>query len=187
MHRVLIILVFHLHSAFYQEHHLGDVNKQLKIKTEGQGLRALLNFSWISNASVEAVSSSFHVHHSQSNHMDCDQPDLVLQIGTRGFFTRLLPPVLPFIFLAFHPNQKKKIFIILGTPNGTIWEGFSEIPGVKVNFVKHSYNNLRKKFQNATPFMGLPVLSEAGLGLLNKLLTYDPKKRITADAALNHE
>ncbi|PHT63728.1 hypothetical protein T459_32414 [Capsicum annuum] len=98
----------------------------------------------------------------------------------------------------------KEIFIILGTPNETIWEGFSEIPGVKVNFVKHSlpslgdsglswlsgllwYNNLRKKFQNATPFMGLPVLSEAGLGLLNKLLTYDPKKRITADAALNHE
>ncbi|PHU04938.1 hypothetical protein BC332_25760 [Capsicum chinense] len=49
------------------------------------------------------------------------------------------------------------------------------------------YNNLRKKFQNATSFMGLPVLSEAGLDLMNKLLIYDPKKRITADAALNHE
>ncbi|KAF3673523.1 hypothetical protein FXO38_05600 [Capsicum annuum] len=35
--------------------------------------------------------------------------------------------------------------------------------------------------------MGLLVLSEAGLDLLNKLLTYDPKKRITTDASLNHE
>ncbi|KAM3202414.1 hypothetical protein P3L10_030038 [Capsicum annuum] len=66
------------------ERHLGDVNKQLKIKfeTEGQGLRALPNFPWISNTSAEAVRSSFYVHHSQSNHIDCDQSDPVLQIGT---------------------------------------------------------------------------------------------------------
>ncbi|KAM3358605.1 cyclin-dependent kinase G-2 [Capsicum galapagoense] len=84
-------------------------------------------------------------------------------------------------------DQIDKIFRILGTPNETIWPGFSKLPGVKVNFVKHQYNNLRKKFQNATAFTGLPILSEAGLDLLNKLLTYDPEKRITADAALNHE
>ncbi|KAM3238469.1 cyclin-dependent kinase G-2 isoform X1 [Capsicum annuum] len=82
-------------------------------------------------------------------------------------------------------DQIDKIFRILGTTNKTIWEGFSELPGVKVSFVK--YNNLRKKFQNAISFMRLPVLSEAGLDLLNKLLTYDPKKRITIDDALNHE
>lgn len=35
--------------------------------------------------------------------------------------------------------------------------------------------------------MGKPDLSESGLDLLNKLLTYDPAKRISADAALNHE
>ncbi|KAF3663084.1 hypothetical protein T459_01874 [Capsicum annuum] len=34
-------------------------------------------------------------------------------------------------------DQIDKIFRILGTPNETIWEGFSELPGVKVNFVKH--------------------------------------------------
>ncbi|CAN4123949.1 unnamed protein product [Withania somnifera] len=83
-------------------------------------------------------------------------------------------------------DQTDKIFRILGTPNETIWPGFSELPGVKVNFVKHQFNNLRNKFQNATAFTGKPVLSEAGLDLLNKLLTYDPEKRITADAALNH-
>ncbi|PHT83571.1 hypothetical protein T459_12014 [Capsicum annuum] len=84
-------------------------------------------------------------------------------------------------------DQIDKIFRILGTTNKTIWEGFSELPGVKVSFVKYPYNNLRKKFQNAISFMRLPVLSEAGLDLLNKLLTYDPKKRITIDDALNHE
>lgn len=32
---------------------------------------------------------------------------------------------------------KLQIFRILGTPNETIWPGFSKLPGVKVNFVKH--------------------------------------------------
>ncbi|KAG6651283.1 cyclin-dependent kinase G-2-like isoform X1 [Carya illinoinensis] len=83
-------------------------------------------------------------------------------------------------------DQLDKIFRILGTPNETIWPGFSKLPGVKVNFVKHQYNLLRKKFP-ATSFTGSPVLSDSGFDLLNKLLTYDPQRRITAEAALNHE
>ncbi|KAK6116583.1 hypothetical protein DH2020_049689 [Rehmannia glutinosa] len=83
-------------------------------------------------------------------------------------------------------DQLDKIFKILGTPNETIWPGFSKLPGVKVNFVKHQYNLLRRKFP-ATSFTGSPVLSDAGFDLLNKLLTYDPEKRITAEEALNHE
>ncbi|XP_044494052.1 cyclin-dependent kinase G-2-like isoform X2 [Mangifera indica] len=34
-------------------------------------------------------------------------------------------------------DQLDKIFRILGTPNEKIWPGFSKLPGVKVNFVKH--------------------------------------------------
>ncbi|KAL5760110.1 hypothetical protein ACOSQ2_018948 [Xanthoceras sorbifolium] len=83
-------------------------------------------------------------------------------------------------------DQLDKIFRTLGTPNETIWPGFSKLSGVKVNFVKHQYNLLRKKFP-ATSFTGSPVLSDAGFDLLNKLLTYDPEKRITAEDALNHE
>ncbi|GMH27674.1 hypothetical protein Nepgr_029517 [Nepenthes gracilis] len=83
-------------------------------------------------------------------------------------------------------DQLDKIFRILGTPNETIWPGFSKLPGVKVNFVKHRYNQLRKKFP-ATSFTGTPVLSDAGFDLLNRLLTYDPEKRITAEAALKHD
>ncbi|XP_043723878.1 uncharacterized protein LOC122670910 isoform X3 [Telopea speciosissima] len=82
-------------------------------------------------------------------------------------------------------DQINKIFKTLGTPNETIWPGFSKLPGVKVNFVKHQ-NMLRTKFP-ATCFTGSPILSDAGFNLLNQLLTYDPEKRITAEAALNHE
>ncbi|XP_010470669.1 PREDICTED: cyclin-dependent kinase G-2 [Camelina sativa] len=83
-------------------------------------------------------------------------------------------------------DQLDKIFRILGTPNEAIWPGFSKLPGVKVNFVKHQYNLLRKKFP-ATSFTGAPVLSDAGFDLLNKLLTYDPERRITVDEALKHD
>lgn len=82
-------------------------------------------------------------------------------------------------------DQLAKIFRMLGTPSETIWPGFSNLPGAKANFVKQPYNLLRKKFP-ATYFTGSPVLSDLGFDLLNKLLTYDPQKRITADAALNH-
>ncbi|MCI04206.1 cyclin-dependent kinase G-2-like [Trifolium medium] len=39
----------------------------------------------------------------------------------------------------------------------------------------------------AASFTGLPVLSESGFDLLNKLLAYDPEKRISAEAALQHD
>ncbi|MQM05465.1 hypothetical protein Taro_038275 [Colocasia esculenta] len=83
-------------------------------------------------------------------------------------------------------DQLDKIFRTLGTPNEKIWPGFAKLPGVKVNFVKQPYNRLREKFP-PTSFSGRPTLSEAGFDLLNKLLTYDPEKRITAGDALNHD
>ncbi|MFS8000486.1 putative protein-serine/threonine kinase CMGC-CDK-PITSLRE family [Helianthus anomalus] len=83
------------------------------------------------------------------------------------------------------PEQIDKIFRTLGTPNDTIWPGYSKLPGVKPNFVKQPYNSLRKKFPVAT-FTGSPTLTELGFDLLNKFLTYDPEKRITAKEALNH-
>ncbi|XP_020576964.1 cyclin-dependent kinase G-2-like isoform X1 [Phalaenopsis equestris] len=83
-------------------------------------------------------------------------------------------------------DQLDKIFRTLGTPNEKIWPGFAKLPGVKVNFVRQPYNRLREKFP-PTSFSGRPTLSEAGFDLLNKLLTYDPEKRITAENALNHD
>ncbi|KAJ1392463.1 Serine/threonine-protein kinase, active site [Sesbania bispinosa] len=52
-------------------------------------------------------------------------------------------------------DQLDKIFRILGTPNETIWPGFSKLPGVKVNFVKHQ----------------LPTLGGSGLAIWPSLVT----------------
>ncbi|CAL5440846.1 unnamed protein product [Camellia sinensis] len=82
-------------------------------------------------------------------------------------------------------EQLDKIFRALGTPNEAIWPGFSKLPGAKVKFVEQSRNTLREKFP-AISFKGSPVLSEQGFDLLSQLLTYDPEKRITAEAALKH-
>ncbi|KAF3785345.1 Cyclin-dependent kinase G-2 [Nymphaea thermarum] len=86
-------------------------------------------------------------------------------------------------------DQLDKIFRILGTPNEKIWPGYVKLPGVKCNYVKQPYNKLREKFPKftAATFSGKPALSDAGFDLLNRLLTYDPEKRITADEALNHD
>ncbi|KAK8537688.1 hypothetical protein V6N12_043839 [Hibiscus sabdariffa] len=83
-------------------------------------------------------------------------------------------------------DQLRKIFDTLGVPNEKIWPGFSELPGAKANYSKQPFNSLRKKFPAAS-FTGSAVLSDAGFDLLNRLLTYDPEKRITAGDALNHD
>ncbi|GAB6026445.1 Cyclin-dependent kinase 11B [Chamberlinius hualienensis] len=72
------------------------------------------------------------------------------------------------------------IFKDLGTPNDKIWPGYSELPVVKkVTFPNFPYNNLRKKLDRS--------FSNVGFDLLMKLLTYDPKRRFTAEDALKHE
>jgi len=49
----------------------------------------------------------------------------------------------------------------------------------EMSFVNQPYNNLRQKFPPQ-------CLTETGFDLLNKFLTYDPAKRITASEALKH-
>lgn len=73
-------------------------------------------------------------------------------------------------------HQINHIIDLLGTPNDTIWPGFSELPMVQ-NFTlkKQPYNNLKAKFT---------WLSQSGLRLLNFLLMYNPKKRATAEESL---
>ena len=64
----------------------------------------------------------------------------------------------------------------MGTPSEEIWLGYNELPIVKkVTFTKRPFNNLRKRF---------PYLPQNGFDLMNKFLTYDPKRRITAEKAL---
>jgi len=79
-------------------------------------------------------------------------------------------------------DQLHKIFKLLGTPNDKIWPEFSSLPSVeKVTFAEQPYNKLRQKFPRDTT-----GLTDDGFELLNRLLTYDPSKRFTCAAALNH-
>ncbi|KAI3455035.1 hypothetical protein Pfo_011698, partial [Paulownia fortunei] len=71
----------------------------------------------------------------------------------------------------------KEYILVLGTPDDAAWPGFSSLIGSRLQFVKQPYNLLRLT----------PILTERGFDLLGKLLTYDPHKRITAEAALNHD
>ncbi|KAG2500660.1 hypothetical protein HYH03_001426 [Edaphochlamys debaryana] len=68
---------------------------------------------------------------------------------------------------------------LLGTPSERIWPGLSALPNAsKFAFPDQPYNHLKRQ---------LPNLSEAGVALLNAMLTYDPDRRITARQALRHE
>ncbi|KAG4393470.1 hypothetical protein GLYMA_03G088151v4 [Glycine max] len=50
-------------------------------------------------------------------------------------------------------EQLDKIFRILGTPNETIWPGFSKLPRVKVNFVKNKLSTLGGSSLAIWPFL----------------------------------
>jgi len=76
-------------------------------------------------------------------------------------------------------DQIGKIFKILGRPTEEIWPGFKLLPNAPkfdMNAIQ-PYSTLRQKFRYVT---------EAGIDLMNKLLTYDPQQRISADEALKH-
>lgn len=76
-------------------------------------------------------------------------------------------------------DQLNRIFKDLGTPSEKIWTGYNELPAVKkCTFVNYPYNTLRSKLPT--------ILSDNGFDLLNRFLTYDPKRRIPADEALTH-
>ena len=73
-------------------------------------------------------------------------------------------------------KQIELIIDLLGTPSESIWPGFTSLPLVKPMNLKHQpYNNLKQKFK---------LLSDNGKRLMNELLMFDPKQRITAKNAL---
>lgn len=77
-------------------------------------------------------------------------------------------------------EQMKKMCDIFGTPSlenfGYLVEKLRVLE--KVRFESQPVNHLRDYF---------PDLSDVGFDLLNRLLEYNPEKRITAEEALNHE
>eukprot|EP00727_Mastigamoeba_balamuthi_P007047 m51a1_g2963 Cyclin-dependent kinase 5 homolog (295) ;mRNA; r:686317-688019 len=74
-------------------------------------------------------------------------------------------------------DQLLKIFKILGTPTPAIWPSIVELPDYKADFPLFPPKNLADL---------TPALGEKGHQLLYEFLQYDPNRRITAAAALNH-
>merc|ERR1719378_807160 len=73
-----------------------------------------------------------------------------------------------------------KIFQKLGTPTEAIWPGVSELPDFKPSFPKWQHKgwaNIRNPLAQVGP---------QGIDLLDKLMRYNPRTRISARVALQH-
>lgn len=77
-------------------------------------------------------------------------------------------------------NQYELICDLIGCPNQNIWSEFFQLESAKklLNRVDNKYNNIPNKFSR---------YSECCVDLLNSLLVWDPKKRISASQALLHD
>lgn len=75
-------------------------------------------------------------------------------------------------------DQLFRMFRILRTPTEEIWPGVTSLSDYKGTFPCWTQNQLRNQVKN---------INEAGMDLLEKMLTYDPAHRISARAILDHE
>ncbi|KZO93054.1 Pkinase-domain-containing protein [Calocera viscosa TUFC12733] len=66
---------------------------------------------------------------------------------------------------------------LLGPPTENSWPGFLDLPLTKTISFPAKTSSLRSRF---------PYVTEAGIDLLSRFLTYDPEMRITAEEAMNH-
>lgn len=74
-------------------------------------------------------------------------------------------------------DQLFQIFSKLSTPSPETWPGFTSLPNYHFEFPNWRKRPLNRLFPN---------ISELGMDLLNRLLTYNPEQRITAEDALRH-
>ncbi|KAK1393476.1 cell division control protein 2-like [Heracleum sosnowskyi] len=73
-------------------------------------------------------------------------------------------------------QQLLHIFRLLGTPNEEMWPGVSRLKNW------HEYPQWKPQPLSSA----VPHLDESGLDLLNKMLRYEPSKRISAKEAMEH-
>lgn len=74
-------------------------------------------------------------------------------------------------------DQLLQIFRILGTPTSEMWPGVVRLPDYRPSFPSWKANVLAKAVED---------MDKSGLDLLSKMLTYNPRKRISAKEALRH-
>mmetsp|Transcript_12080 Transcript_12080/g.21851 ORF Transcript_12080/g.21851 Transcript_12080/m.21851 type:complete len:233 (-) Transcript_12080:1514-2212(-) len=75
-------------------------------------------------------------------------------------------------------DQLYRIFRALGTPTQETWAGVCELPDYKTTFPNWPTNPVGHTVRG---------LNESGLDLLSQMLVYEPSRRISAKAALQHE
>jgi negative regulator of PHO system len=74
-------------------------------------------------------------------------------------------------------DQLLRIFKLRGTPNEACWPHVSELPEYKLNFPVYPPVSLTTR---------VPTIDALGLDLLERMLQYEPYKRISAKDALTH-
>ncbi|KAJ1668700.1 hypothetical protein IW140_002011 [Coemansia sp. RSA 1813] len=75
-------------------------------------------------------------------------------------------------------EQMELIVDMIGAPNGRIWPGYRQLPlAPDMRLPENKYNNLKRVVRD---------VSDQTILLLNSFITYDPRKRITVQAALDH-
>ena len=77
-------------------------------------------------------------------------------------------------------DQLFQIFSKLGTPTAETWPGFSTLPNNSDQFPHWSHNRLAAELPSCSN------LDDVGIDLLQKLLAYEPERRLSAEAALAH-
>lgn len=84
-------------------------------------------------------------------------------------------------------DQIDKIFKMLGSPNEDTWPDFHTLPNTSI--LRWKNKNPPKIFETfpVNSFVGgQTYLDSNGFDLLQRLLTLDPKKRLSAEEALKH-
>lgn len=76
-------------------------------------------------------------------------------------------------------DELYRIFRTLGTPDAESWAGVTELPDYKPSFPKWPKRSIARSMSE----FGLDV---AGLDLMERMLAYEPSKRISSRAAMDH-
>ena len=86
-------------------------------------------------------------------------------------------------------QQLLKIFKLMGVPSASMWFQLNDLPNYKQFMADHAqelekvppYDPSGKTFEKM-----FPTLSPEGIDLMNRMLQYDPGKRISAAETLQH-
>lgn len=92
----------------------------------------------------------------------------------------------------YHSQQIQKIFQLLGTPTDANWPQFSSLPNAGTfKWKSRDSTELSKRFlattNNFTTSGAQSYLDRNGFDLLQRMLTLNPRDRITALDALDHD